>query len=123
MATKRNKVRRRDANSTSGSREPKTAARRGDKVQTKTQRRQAEPRPKTGTSPVATRPGTKQSLLIELLNRNGGATIAEAVAAIGWQAHSIRGAISGTLKKKLGLAIASEADEDRGRVYRIKDHG
>ena len=37
----------------------------------------------------------------------------------GWQAHSIRGAISGALKKKLGLTITSEADEIRGRIYRI----
>ena len=97
------------------------------KAQSKPRRRQAgraqaAPKPKTGTSPAA-RPGTKQSLLIDLLSRKTGATIAEAVAATGWQAHSIRGAISGALKKKLGLAVASETVEDRGRVYRIVEHG
>lgn len=62
---------------------------------------------------------TKQSLLIGLLQRPQGATVAELVAAIGWQNHSIRGAISFTLKKKLGLNVTSQSDEARGRVYRI----
>ncbi len=76
-------------------------------------------RPKGRTSPAAVRPGTKQALLIDLLKRKTGATIDEAVAATGWQPHSVRGAISGALKKKLGLAVTSERVGDRGRVYRI----
>jgi hypothetical protein len=70
-------------------------------------------------TPAAARPGTKQALLLGLLQRKQGATIAEAMKATGWQPHSVRGAISGTLKKKLGLAVASETVEGRGRVYRI----
>ena len=66
------------------------------------------------------RPGTKLALIIELLSRNDGATIAEIVAATGWQQHSVRGAISGTLKKKLRLIVSSDVEEKRGRVYRIK---
>ena len=69
--------------------------------------------------PPAARPGTKHSLLIDLLSRRHGATIAEAVKATGWQPHSVRGVISGSLKKKRGLTIASEKVERRGRVYRI----
>jgi hypothetical protein len=65
------------------------------------------------------RDGSKLGLLIETLRRPVGATIAEMIEATGWQAHSIRGAISGALKKKLGLQITSEAIEDRGRVYRL----
>ena len=65
------------------------------------------------------RAGTKQGLLIDLLKRKSGATIDEIVAATGWQAHSVRGAISGSLKKKLGLLVSSEKVADRGRVYRI----
>ena len=65
------------------------------------------------------RPGTKQALLIDLLSRKEGATIGEAVKATGWQAHSVRGAISGVLKKKLGLTVENAAVEGRGRVYRI----
>ena len=43
----------------------------------------------------------------------------EIVEAIGWQPHSVSGAISGALKKKLGLTVESEVVEGRGRVYRI----
>ena len=71
--------------------------------------------------PAASRQGTKQQVLIELLRRADGATIEEAVEATGWQAHSVRGAISGSLKKKLGLEVTSEKVEGRGRVYRISD--
>jgi hypothetical protein len=62
---------------------------------------------------------TKQALLIGLLKRRAGATIDEVKKVTGWQAHSVRGAISGTLKKKLGLKVESEAIDGRGRVYRI----
>ena len=67
----------------------------------------------------APRAGTKQHVLITLLQRKSGATIDDIVVATGWQAHSVRGAISGVLKKKLGLAVASERMAKRGRVYRI----
>ena len=63
--------------------------------------RRAEPKraaPTGGKNPA--RQGTKQALLIDLLARKTGATIGEIVDATGWQAHSVRGAISGTLKKK-----------------------
>ena len=63
--------------------------------------------------------GTKQAILIEMLRRPNGATIEQMTAKTGWQAHSVRGAISGALKKKLGLAVTSERVEARGRVYRI----
>jgi hypothetical protein len=62
---------------------------------------------------------TKQAILVDLLSRSNGATLAELVNATGWQRHSVRGAISGTLKKKLGLTVTSEPTDDRGRVYRI----
>ena len=57
--------------------------------------------------------------MIDLLRRPKGATLAEIVEATGWQQHTIRGAMAGALKKKLGLTITSEKDEARGRVYRI----
>ena len=47
-----------------------------------------------------------------------GATVDEVASATGWQRHTVRGVFSGTLKKKLGLTLAS-AKEERGRVYRI----
>ncbi|MGA2782623.1 MAG: DUF3489 domain-containing protein [Smithella sp.] len=64
------------------------------------------------------RKGSKQTIMIKLLNRPGGATIDEMAKATGWQRHSIRGVMSGVLKKRLELSIASEKEE-RGRVYRI----
>ena len=66
------------------------------------------------------RAGTKQAQLIEMLRSPEGATIAEIVAATGWQPHTVRGAIAGALKKKLGLEVTSEKVDGRGRVYRIE---
>ena len=81
-------------------------------------------RSSTSTSAVpSARAGTKQATLIDLLRRPGGATLADLVKATGWQPHSVRGAISGTLKKKLGLKVTSETTDRRGRVYRIVGHG
>ena len=54
-----------------------------------------------------------------MLGRVEGATIAEIVAATGWQPHTVRGALAGALKKRLGLTIDSDKVEGRGRVYRI----
>ncbi|MGE3511455.1 MAG: DUF3489 domain-containing protein [Vicinamibacterales bacterium] len=64
------------------------------------------------------RAGTKLALLIDLLSRKNGATIDEIVKETGWQPHSVRGAISGAVKKKLGFVVASDTIEGRGRVYR-----
>jgi hypothetical protein len=100
--------------------EPKSRTDRAPfpKERSKRSRRQpGKPTRKAATDPV--RPGTRIALLIDLLKRKGGATVAEIVTAIGWQPHSVRGAISGTLKKKLGLAVSSEPVDGRGRVYRI----
>ena len=67
--------------------------------------------------PGATRP-SKRDEVIAMLRRPEGATVDEVASATGWQRHTVRGVFSGTLKKKLGLTIAS-ASEERGRVYRI----
>ncbi len=69
--------------------------------------------------PKAPRAESKQARLIEMLRRPEGVTIDEIVKTLVWQAHTVRGAMSGALKKKLGLAIDSEKVDDRGRVYRI----
>ena len=63
--------------------------------------------------------GSKLDALIAALTRNDGATISDLVEITDWQAHSVRGAISGNLKKKLNLEVVSEIIEGRGRVYRI----
>jgi hypothetical protein len=63
-------------------------------------------------------PKGKIGALVGLLRRPSGATVETMMQATGWQAHSVRGAMSGAIKKNLGLAIASDKTED-GRVYRI----
>jgi hypothetical protein len=78
----------------------------------------AKPRRK-GTQTRMPRTDTKQAQLIGMLKRAKGATIDEIVEALDWQPHTVRGAIAGALKKKLGLKVASEKVERRGRVYRI----
>jgi hypothetical protein len=61
---------------------------------------------------------SKQDAVIAMLCRPEGATVDEVASATGWQRHTVRGVFSGTLKKKLGLTVAS-TKEERGRVYRI----
>ena len=61
-----------------------------------------------------TRDDTKQAQLIAMLRRKEGATIAQIVAATGWQPHTVRGAFAGALKKKLGLTVTSEKVEGAG---------
>jgi hypothetical protein len=67
----------------------------------------------------ATRQGTKQAMLIAMLRALAGATIEEIMATTGWQSHTVRGAMAGALKKKLGLEVTSEKVEGRGRVYKL----
>ncbi|SIR08914.1 Protein of unknown function [Paracoccus thiocyanatus] len=69
------------------------------------------------------RTGTKQAALIALLQRPEGASITEAAGALEWQGHTVRGAISGVLKKRLGLIVNSEKIDGRGTVYRIATGG
>ena len=65
-----------------------------------------------------TKPPSKQEAVVAMLQRSEGATVDEVASAMGWQRHTVRGLFSGTLKKKLGLTLAS-TQEERGRVYRI----
>ena len=72
--------------------------------------------------PAAAGRESKQAQMIALLRRPKGATIEDLTAATGWQQHSVRGALSGALKKRLGLTIKC-SEEHRGRVYRITATG
>jgi len=60
------------------------------------------------------RAGTKQAQMIELLRRPEGATVEQIAKATGWQHHTIRGAISGALKKKLGLTVEATRTREVG---------
>lgn len=85
----------------------------------------AETSQDTPTEPAAAskartpREGTKHATLIAMLRAPDGATIEEIMAATGWQSHTVRGAMAGALKKKLGLEVTSEKVENRGRVYKL----
>lgn len=70
-----------------------------------------------GPAPLPSSKTSKQAKLTELLRRPEGATLDQMMAATGWQAHSVRGVISGVLKKRLGLAITSKKDDEGLRSY------
>jgi hypothetical protein len=63
---------------------------------------------------------TKQELVLSLLRRSGGASINEIREATDWQQHSVRGFLSGTVKKKLGLTLTSSKEAEGERRYRIE---
>lgn len=65
------------------------------------------------------RPGTKLAAIIDAMLHPGGATIAQMMAGTGWQAHTVRGAISGMVRKRLGYEVVTEKGADGQRGYRI----
>jgi hypothetical protein len=99
---------------------PRAARRRGAKATGKEHAKQgkvAENR-RRRSDPATGKP-SKQQLCLDLLRRSGGACVEELQAATGWQAHSVRGFLSGTVKKKLGLTLNSDQTGDDPRRYRI----
>jgi hypothetical protein len=66
------------------------------------------------------REGSKTAKVLDLLKRPGGATLKELMKATGWQPHSVRGFISGTLGKKMGLKVESTKPEEGERSYTVK---
>ena len=78
---------------------------------------------KAPKSPKPTSATTKSQQIIDLLKRANGASITELAKATGWQDHSVRGFMSGTLKKKLGLEIVSTHMEGKDRRYQIASRG
>jgi len=79
----------------------------------------AKRRFKKSSSPAEGRGNTKKAIVLELLRRKEGAMIAEIAKATEWQNHSIRGFLSGTVSKKMGLALESVKNEAGERTYRI----
>lgn len=65
------------------------------------------------------RSGTKLAAIVEAMRHPGGATIAQMMAGTGWQAHTVRGAISGMVRKRFGYEVVTEKGADGQRAYRI----
>ena len=68
----------------------------------------------------AARDGSKTATILEMLKRPGGATTMELLKPTGWQPHSLRGFLSGTIGKKMGLTVVSTKGEDGERSYSVK---
>ena len=80
--------------------------------------------PKGRTKAKAAKPegrdGSKTAAILDLLKRPGGVTSKELMKATGWQPHSVRGFLSGTVGKKMGLTVMSTKGEDGERTYSVK---
>ena len=63
---------------------------------------------------------TKKQTCIDMLKRPQGASLAELQKATGWQPHSVRGFLSGTVRMMPGVALVTDIDESGGRRYRIE---
>ena len=74
---------------------------------------------KLGATSRTIRPGTKLAAIIDAMRSPGGATIVQMMTGTGWQAHTVRGAISGMVRKRLGYEVVTEKGADGQRAYRI----
>jgi hypothetical protein len=70
--------------------------------------------------PKVAREGSKTAKILDLLKRPGGATSKELMKATGWLPHSVRGFLSGTVRKKMGLTVTSTKGEDGERTYSVE---
>jgi hypothetical protein len=79
----------------------------------------AKKAPKAAQKAAGAREGSKTNKVLDLLKRPGGVTAKELMKATGWQPHSVRGFLSGTVGKKMGLTVTSTKGEDGERTYSI----
>ena len=78
------------------------------------------PKKPTSAKTESARKGSKTAKVLELLKRRGGVTMKELMKATGWLPHSVRGFISGTVGKKMGLSVESTKAEEGDRTYSVK---
>ncbi len=106
-----------------GAHAPHVAASKGKPAKRAARAKKANKAAKSAKSPkkaATSRQDTKTAKFLDLLKRAGGATSADLMKATGWQAHSVRGFISGVLGKKMGLKVTSTKVEDGERRYSLK---
>jgi hypothetical protein len=103
-------------------RKPRVAPSKGKSVKKTTSAKKGAKAPKKGTSAKAegVREGSKTGKILDLLKRPDGTTLQELMKLTGWQAHSVRGFLSGTVGKKMALTVTSTKSEDGTRTYSIK---
>ena len=102
---------------------PRVAPAKGKAGKKATPAKKGHKTPKGAKQPkpaASARDGSKTAKVLDLLKRPGGATAKELMKATGWQPHSVRGFLSGTVGKKMGLAVSSTKGEDGERTYSVK---
>jgi hypothetical protein len=105
----------------SGAKRARNVAPKKPKAGTKASAAKKAPKAAKGAKKAAgARDGSKTATILDLLKRKDGATLKELMKVSGWQAHSVRGFLSGTVGKKLGLAVISTKGEDGERTYSVK---
>ncbi len=82
--------------------------------------KKTSPKSKAANTQTSPHPKTKPAQIIKLLNRKNGASLAELIILTGWQAHSVRGYLSGTIKRKRGLKLVSTLNDQGLRRYSLK---
>ena len=100
-----------------GARRPRTAPAKAKSAKKATPAKKAPTRTKKA---APARAGSKAAKILDLLKRPGGATAKELIKVTGWQPHSLRGFLSGTVRKKLGLDVTSVKAENGERRYSVK---
>ena len=91
----------------------------GSSATNKTRSGQTGDPTRTPIAEVVVRPDSKTSKVLALLRRTEGATLQQIMSVTGWQAHSVRGFVSGTLGKKFHLTVVSAKGEDGQRRYAV----
>ena len=90
------------------------------KAKASTKAKAAKKAPKGAKKAAGARDGSKARTILDMLKRKDGTTLKELMKETGWQAHSVRGFLSGTVGKKMGLAVTSTKGEDGERTYSVK---
>lgn len=103
------------------SRKPRTAAQRADTGPNSPDPAGDADRPETAPVPPSTASGAKIDTVLAVLRQPGGVTIADISAATGWQPHTVRGALAGSVVRKTGSKVTSHKEPGEARRYRLPD--